>query len=118
MYLILKNILTTYQWNYRRNKFISIFQKVRKDLLEMPITLFNHQRVHCVDNLDINHWWNYKQPFCQWYSIVTNGNTERLIPEFFFVWRAYSIYKSISNYIIDGMTNKIGIIEEIFLDEL
>jgi hypothetical protein len=55
MYLILKNILTTYQWYYRRNKFISIFQKVRKDLLEMPITLFNHQRVHCVDNLDINH---------------------------------------------------------------
>jgi hypothetical protein len=36
---------------------------------------------------------------------------------FFFIWRVFSVYKSIDDYITEGMTNKIKITNNIFFDD-
>jgi hypothetical protein len=42
-------------------------------------------------------------------------NTNGIMPVNVSVWRAYFVYKSISDYITNKITDKTGINEEIFL---
>jgi hypothetical protein len=40
-----------------------------------------------------------------------------MVPIIFFIWRVFSVYKSIDDYITEGMTNKIKITDNIFFDD-
>jgi predicted thioredoxin/glutaredoxin len=52
--------------------------------------------------------------FYRWYTIVTNEITDRMIYIFF---NAFSIYKFIGDYIINGITEKIEIIDNKFSND-
>jgi hypothetical protein len=77
-----------------------------KSYMDGTSILFNHQRNSSVGNVDINHWWNYKQTFCQLYVTFTNENPDRMMPTIFFVWHVFFVCKSIDGYITDGITNR------------
>jgi hypothetical protein len=40
-----------------------------------------------------------------------------MVPIIFFIWRVFSVYKSIDDYITEGMTNKIKITDNIFFGD-
>lgn len=82
----------------------------------MLLPLFNHRRFNSIGNIkkllmELHtvflsvichiHQWKYRQNKV----------------DIFFVWRSFSVYKSIGDYIIDGMSDRTIITEESFSDE-
>jgi hypothetical protein len=101
---ILKN-LTSYWRAYQWNKSVGIFHIVRKELLEISSTLFIHLWVHSIANSDTNHQWNYKRFF----FLMIRYHHRRNYVDIFFVWRAYSFYIYMDDYITNIMTDKTKI---------
>jgi len=88
-----------------------------KKILDLPLTLCESQQVNYVGNMNSITDGITNGFFCRWYAIIVNEITDGMVPIIFFIWRVFSVYKSIDNYITEGMTNKIKITDNIFFDD-
>jgi hypothetical protein len=82
-----------------------------KKILDLPLTLCESQQVNYVGNMNSITDGITNGFFCRWYAIIVNEITDWMVPIIFF------IYKSIDDYITEGMTNKIKITDNIFFDD-
>jgi hypothetical protein len=85
---------------HRQNKSVDIFKRVEKELLQISLQLLTYQ-------------WNYIRFVCRWYAKLYRGNYWWNETNNFFL-HACSVYKAITKFINDRLTNRPEIVNKRF----
>lgn len=92
-------------------------ESIGKIWLKISLLLFNHRQFNSVDNIKkiTNEITNCL--FFRLYVILTEGYTNKIKWVNIFVWRAFSVFKFIVDYITNGITDRSRITEKSFFNE-